>query len=819
MSTTGQKDEFVTFPDYIVPAAEFPITEMNKRIADIENKLSIKYKALDDEKKTNGDQTRTWHNLRDTINQLEAKKEKIYDHPQWKWAKQFGSALIVYSENCFTTHDERMIQYLDARVDEGEFAHVTEFYKGQNGEALPAILRQVNQVPAVANRLCGEVDTIGFNYTVAVIDTDSINEKLDDHAEKTADAFTRIIRQKAGVEKILGKPVEDADSWQTEEAPDFDKFNFANHKLDEEVMVKRGLDYLMRKTDLAFTHKLSHEAFRKYIATSKMCLEVWDDIEDPNITPVDPRDLFYILSRNSPFIQHGIGAGRYFAATPQEIIQMCPEMPYSDIKRLREIASEYLTGKQGPEWLNKHGGFVVRRSDYLQPFYLHCWRFNFMATKRVRIRLIENKFDLENPYEKYVDDNENDKNAEYVYRYVDELWEGYRFGYDIFYQLRPVPGQHKYGDYVEKKTLNFIGIVDPNPSLGQLMQPIEALRMEVFFAIERLVAQVRGKIMVVDEANESDSADNQYNSMTHAVWKINSAKEGDQQLMGPLGAKKAAMPEVLDLGLSTTIRELYSFIGFLDQNIAQLTGITGPRRGEVKSDTGLGQSEKAQEASSMATQPYFTTFYTIVQMTLEKVIEQMQRTWAGKDITKYFLGRDGAELLRLIGDKWPLPKYGLFLENAANDQVIKGQIYKLAETLMPIQNEPDLALALIKIINSNGAKEAERIFEKGIEALKKSKASEAKSEKEKMAQEEKMAQMEEQNKYMRDKLKAIDGPVAVEQLRGKFGLEKEEMKLDHKKNTQQVSKTDKIDLMVAANELDKDKREHEQKLEPEPAAK
>src|ERR1017187_9270102 len=109
--TNSQTDAFVTFPDYIVPAADFPITELSKRAADLERKLSIKYKALEDEKSKNGDHTRTWHNLRDTIGDLEEKKNSLYDnHPQWNWAKQFASSLISYSLNCFTNHDERLIE-------------------------------------------------------------------------------------------------------------------------------------------------------------------------------------------------------------------------------------------------------------------------------------------------------------------------------------------------------------------------------------------------------------------------------------------------------------------------------------------------------------------------------------------------------------------------------------------------------------------------------------------------------------------------------------------------------------------------------------
>lgn len=802
MDSTTNPSSYIAFPTPIVPAATVPLDELSDEVKKIDNKLAVEYKKLADIKSKQGDKSQAHKTVSNKITKLQMEKKDLYDNnPQWTWAVQFSNALINYGRTSLTNRDQFLYEYANATVRDGEFTHITELYSGGMGKQLPAYLRQVNRAPAVLNRLVGEADSAGLRFSVSVVNSDAVNEKQNKHAEEMAAMLTRMARQQAGVAQILGKPVEPQDQQPQEMPEDFSKFNFNTYHIEEEVMVKRGLDYLMRKPDAAFKYKFSHMGFRNYITTSKMCFEVWDDIEDPNITSVDSRDLFYILSPSSPFIHHGMGAGRYFAATPQELIDMMPEMSADQVEKLRSLAVNYQGGQMGAELVQNNGCFEVKLRNKVQYLYLHCWKFNFRATKRVRVQVVENKYDLDNPHIKYVSDKDNVDGAKYEYRYVEEVWEGYKYGADGYYQLRPIPNQHLVGDYLDKKTLNFVGIVDPNPSLVQLIQPFESLRIQVFYAIERLMAQVQGKILCVDEANESDSADNAYNMKVYSVYRYNSAKEGDQQLMTPGGAKNLNKPEVLDLGLSSAITDLLRFVAFLDQNVEAITGINGARTGQVKSDTGAAQQEQATAQSAMQTAPYFSTYYTIVQMTLEKVCEQMQRSWGGKSIIKNFMGENGMELLNLMSEsEWHLARHGVFLENSASDDAIKDKIYNLAQALMPIQTSPDLALSLIQMINSNSAKEATAIFKRGVDAMNKINSQVSQSNQQAQAAKQELLKAQEENKNLREKIKTA-GAEAVARINGEFKIKDTETKQEFKMGEQHVKKQNDLDMMVADKEL------------------
>ena len=803
MENNNNPSSFISFPSHIVPAATVPLDEIPEKVKDIERKISEQYNKLADIKNNQGESSKAWKTVSSKIQDLEAKVAEVYsNNPQWQWATQFGNAIIGYGKSSWTNRTRLLDEYANAMVNPGEFTHITELYAGPLGKALPAYLRQVNRAPAVLNRIVGEADAQGLRYSVSVINSDAVNDKIDKHAAEMANMITRMARKKAGVSEMLGKPIEPQDEGDVPEPSEFKNFNFNTYELDEETMVKRGLDYLMRKPDLAFKYKFSHMGLRNYVTNGELCFEVWDDIEDPNITPVMSKDLFYILSPSSPFIQHGMGAGRYFAETPQGLIDMMPEMSASEVERLKSMALNYQGGQMDAEIINRNGCFEVLMHNKARYLYLHCWTFNFRATKRVRVRIMENKYDMANPHIKYVDDKDDEKGATYEYRFVEEIWEGTRYGNDGWYQLRPVPNQHIVGDYIAKKTLNFVGVVDPNPSLIQLIQPFESLRIQVFYAIERLMAQVQGKIMCIDEANESDNADNAYNMKVYSLYRYNSAKEGDQQLLGPGGAKNLNKPEVLDLGLSNAINDLMRFIQFIDMNVDAITGINGARRGEIKSDTGLGQQEQANAQSAMSTTPYFSTYYTVIGMTLEKVCEQMQRSWGGKDIVKNFLGQNGMELLNLMSkSEWNLPQYGIFLENSVGDDAVKDKIFNLAQALMPIQTDPNLALSLIKMLNANSSKEAEKIFEDGVSAMNRINDMTAKSQQANAQAQQALIKSEEDNKNLREQIKAASAKTVAE-VNKSAKLEDTQLKLGHRENEQTVGHKQELDKLVATKELE-----------------
>ena len=231
MQPVTNPDTFIAFPDHIVPAATVPLEKLAEEVKKIDGKLSIQYAKLKDIKSKQGEKSKAWNTVTKKIQELERQKEEMYsENPQWEWAVQFANACINYGRTNLIGQDEYLYSYANARVGQGEFSHITELYAGTMGKALPAYLRQVNQCPAIVNRIVGEADATGIKYSVSVINSDAVNAKLDKYSAEMAEMITKYARQKAEVNKVFGTSLEDGDEWSIEQ-PQFEELNFSKYQI------------------------------------------------------------------------------------------------------------------------------------------------------------------------------------------------------------------------------------------------------------------------------------------------------------------------------------------------------------------------------------------------------------------------------------------------------------------------------------------------------------------------------------------------------------------------------------------------------------
>ncbi len=756
-STETEKKEVnaITFPEYIVPA------------------------------KTKGAKT----------------KEECDQH---KWAMDYMQSLFRYSNFTQRKDIKRLYQYAEAKVDVSEFDHITKFYCADGSgieKVIPAYIRDVNLIPSVLNRLIGEANTQPLKYSVNAVNADAVIQKLEKFVGDVSEKVARMTRQNSGIDKLLGTPLYEEDE-QIVLPKEIEEMSFANYRENDEIMMQKGLNYLMKKTGNSnLRYKLTNQCYKDYLTCSEMAAHAFVDMDDPNIERIDPRDLGYILSPNSPFIHHGMAAWYYFYDTPQGMIDRFPDLSEEHVMELKNLASSFKNGDLHSGNIDQKcsGGFIQTENGF-SALYIRAMFANWRAGKRVRVKINVNKFDKDNPHVHFVDDSDNSPNSKYESRYYTELWQGYMIGTTIFHKLDPLPGQNMVGDSPREKDLNIIGIVDSTPSIAALIQPIQALRIQAFYAVERLMSQIQGNVLVIDESIDSNSENNLYNMRVNGIWKINTAQEGDLQL--GTSNPNAMKPQVMDMAGSVAIQQLMNFISFLDMNTTLMTGINDARQGFLKSDTGLGLQQNATIASQMTTQPYTTTWYMVCQIALQKMLDLMKPAWSGKEYVRYFMGDAGFELLNIKNNGWESNVYGVFIENSASDEQLKAKVIAMAERVLPTSNDPDMALAVIEMINGSNSNEAIRIFRQGVENIKKVQAQQQEQAAAMQQQQQQVIMGQAQVKAQTEAQK-VQGGITEATIAANAQIKTTEMKIEGKGELTDVQKQNKMDEMLAQNELAK----------------
>lgn len=727
---------------------------------------------------------------------------------QEQWKRDWVEAMRRYSYLCFSPEDSENFRYAQGRVFETEFNHVTQLYFQPNSKkVLPSKIRQVNAISHILNRIIGKVDAMDLKFSATAINEDAVNAKLDKLATDVTERITRHTRQQAGVAELVGQPMEEGDD-VPESIDDILGINPTNFHEENEINVSLGLKYLLTKKRGHLKYKLNHQVFYNYLCTRKMAFDNYVQNGDPDGRSIDPRYLIYDLESGSPFIQDGRFCGYYFPCTPQQIIDMCPEMSSTDLDKLdamsKLFANGRLTGVTSAYWY---------ADTDTNMYFLNCWKMYWKAVKWTKCVIEENPLDKDNPYIFYVDDKtEPDlrKGQKVEYRPINTWFECIRVGEDIFYQPREIPNQQRPMDEPSEAKAPIDGIIDNLPCVVELLKPLQALRIECFYSLERLIGQAKGKVLIVDEATEEDGQDNLYNMMAFNVYKVNSAKEGDQQL----GVNNFMQPKEIDMGLSTAVNDLMRFVAFLDQQMALITGINEPAQGIIKSDTGLGVMQAAQESAQLTLEPYYNVFYTVAEQILQSQCNLMKQAWGGRKKIGYILGDHAKTFFSLDPTKdWQLDDYGIFIENGVSSQKQKELVLKMASQLLPIAKEPKMALSIIKMFNAASGAEAEQIFEKGIDAIeimnKQAQAFEAAEAEKRDKAVVQVAGLKAQTEDAKNKTAETVATIQAQATKEVAG-----MKIAHQEDAEVVKYQNKVAEETAKGIIEKELIEHQARVAP-----
>lgn len=726
------------------------------------------------------------------------------------WMKQWSTAIYRYGTMVLDEKDIENYRHAQGILDESEFDHVTKLYCNPNSrKVLPVRIPKVNALPRIINDIIGQADEQNLSWNVAVVNEDAIVDKLEKLSQKQAEDLTRLARQQAGVTELLGRPVVEGDDNTPVDPAELEQRSMSTFHQENEINISKGLKYLMAKKTSNYRYKLIHQGLYNYAITGKVAFDTMIGMSDPEIEPIDSRTLCYDLESNSPFIQKGRFGGYYFGITPQEVIDKCPNLTEEEITKVQEMTRMFRQGelRGGSSYWFKH-----KRYNNL---YFNGMKQYWKGLRKKLVKLSPNPYDEENPHVHFVSEEEMEawnkkkrllkengiedtSGVTFERRYFNVVFECTRLTEDICYQMREMPNQLVNEEEPSEQELPLFGVVDDIPSIIELTKALDKLRIEAFTTVSRLTNQAVGKILVVDEATEEDDTDNMYNMMAYRVYRINSAKEGEIQ-----SGRPPMQPKEIDLGLSSAVNDIMRWIGFIDQNILQITGMNEQYQGNVKSDQGLGVTQLANQSAQRALQPYFATFYTVVEQTLQRVVDLMRPAWAGKTVTKYWMGDKMAEWFSLDpSTDWHADKYGLFLQNTIVDEKRHQFMVQMASQLLPIAKDPEMALAVIKMFNSDSAAEAEQIFEKGIDAMKKLQAEEMKM---------RQAEMEQRNQAMvqasqiKDKTEADKNQTVIT----KTGMEQEgetnrlQMELDFQMDEGTVKYKNEINQKIVDNLLEK----------------
>lgn len=420
------------------------------------------------------------------------------------------------------------------------------------------------------------------------------------------------------------------------------------------------------------------------------------------------------------------------------------------------------------------------------------------------------------------------RGEEEVVYWVNEWWEGYKIGKEIYIRMRPRQIQY---NRLNNPSYCHPGIVGEvyntnqgrSVSLVDRMKNYQYLYDVIWDRLNKAIAKNLGKILLLDIAVVPNGWEPEKwlaQATNMGLGLVDGFKEGNQgmaqgKIAGNLNG--ATNTRAIDLETGNYIQQHISLLEFIKLEMGEIAGVNKQREGQVSNRETLGGIERAVTQSSHITEWWFMKHEDVKKRVLSVFLETAKFALKGGNKKLQYIADDMSKvILDIDGDEIQECDFGITITTSTVTKQLKDSMTQLAQafmqnggsfsTIIDIMTSPSIADMRKKIEYQED--EAKQIAMES-DRIKNEQAKEA------MAQEQANAEVEQDlEKYKVDVeaetklrialLNSEDKALDRESGDEGDGSDDAKLQLDYKKA--------KDDLLVKMKKLDQDWEIHKDKM-------
>ena len=385
------------------------------------------------------------------------------------------------------------------------------------------------------------------------------------------------------------------------------------------------------------------------------------------------------------------------------------------------------------------------------------WK-SFRKVKKVKSFDIETGEEIYNIYnEDYVINKDLGEEEEILY--INQAWEGTKIGKDIYVNIRPRVVQYNTLSNPSRCHFGIVGSIYNNNegkpfSFVDRMKQYNYLYDVMHDRLNKLIARNWGKLINLDLAKVPAgwSIDKWlYFAKTSGIAVTDSFKEGNVgaatgKLAGGLNNNTTG---VIDAELGNTIQAQIALLEFIKMEMADVTGVTKQREGQISNRETVGGVERATLQSSHITEWLFAVHEDVKKRVLECFIETAKIALQGSSKKfNYILSDNSQRIMDIDGDTFAESDYGLVVDTSKGSQELSQKLESLAQAAL--QNQSIRFSTMMKLFNSSSLAEKQRLVEKD---------------------EKEMQEMAQQNQQQQMQMQQQQAEMAMQQKQAEMELE------------------------------------------------
>lgn len=610
---------------------------------------------------------------------------------------------------------EEMQTYYDlynSIYSEKDLKYVTNPFKQQDG--FPAMAQDYNIIKPKIDLLLGEETKRPFNFRV-VHTSDIATSEIQDKAKQMIVAYIQAtIMSKLGPEE-QARYQEALQSGEIMTPEQIQKYISKDYKDIAEITAYHSLNYLKNKLNI--THEF-FKGWRDALIGGEEIYYVGIVNGEPCLQRINPIYFDYDSDTSDlEFIHEAQWCCYEMIMSLTEVYdRLYDKMSEKQLNELLDMMDDRSKGGVTPEvrktsldypHIKTHSINGFSSNPFEEADNIHVWHCCWKSLKKIGFVNIINP-ETGMPEEYQVDETykETGNELDVEWKWIIEVWEGYRIGQDIYVGIQPVEYQHISADNPNAQRLPYTGVIYNNTnsrprSLVSMMKPLQYMYIVLWYRLELAMSRDKGKVVTMDITQIPKSMNIDVAKWMHylsalGVNFVNPYEEG-WDIPGREGGKPSQFNQIsaLDLTMSNTIDQYINLMDKIESMLSEISGVSKQREGSISSNELVGNVERSVVQSAHITEPWFWVHNQVKKECLTMLLDTAKHAWKDNKTSIQYVLDDATRAFLTLSDDFFYEDMDIFVEDTTKNQQ---QIEALKNLMQPAMQNGASLLDIAEII-------------------------------------------------------------------------------------------------------------------------
>lgn len=610
---------------------------------------------------------------------------------------------------------EEMQTYYDlynSIYSEKDLKYVTNPFKQQDG--FPAMAQDYNIIKPKIDLLLGEETKKPFNFRVVHTSDIATSEIQDKAKQMIIDYIQATIMSKLGPEE-QARYQEALQSGEIMTPEQIQKYLSKDYKDIAEITAYHSLNYLKNKLNI------THEFFKGW----KDALIGGEEIYyvgivngEPCLQRINPIYFDYDSDTSDlEFIHEAQWCCYEMIMSLTEVYdRLYDKMSEKQLNELLDMMDDRSKGGVTPEvrktsldypHIKTHSINGFSSNPFEEADNIHVWHCCWKSLKKIGFVNIINP-ETGMPEEYQVDETykETGNELDVEWKWIIEVWEGYRIGQDLYVGIQPIEYQHISADNPNAQRLPYTGVIYNNTnsrprSLVSMMKPLQYMYIVLWYRLELAMARDKGKVVTMDITQIPKSMNIDVAKWMHylsalGVNFVNPYEEG-WDIPGREGGKPSQFNQIsaLDLTMANTIDQYINLMDKIESMLSEISGVSKQREGSISSNELVGNVERSVVQSAHITEPWFWVHNQVKKECLTMLLDTAKHAWKDNKTSIQYVLDDATRAFLTLSDDFFYEDMDIFVEDTTKNQQ---QIEALKNLMQPAMQNGASLLDIAEII-------------------------------------------------------------------------------------------------------------------------